>query len=96
MLESEFQRKVRKRILAQFPDAIVFKTDERQIQGFPDLLFLIGSSWGCLEVKKSEKAARRPNQEYWVERLSYLSYAEFIYPENEEEIFDELDRIFGS
>lgn len=96
MLESEYQRKIKKKIQIMFPYAVIFKTDEQQIQGFPDLLILNGPRWAALEVKRSETAPRRPNQEYWVDRLDYLSFSSFIYPENEKEVLYELERALGS
>lgn len=96
MLESNFQKKVKEIFYEHFPHGIMLKMDPSQNQGFPDLLFLVNGRWGALEVKRSEKAPRRPNQEFWVETLNGLSYASFIYPENMEEVFDELDREFGS
>lgn len=96
MLESQYQKNIKRKIKVLFPNAIVLKTDEQQIQGFPDLLILEGSKWAALEVKKSESSPRRPNQEYWVEQLDFLSFASFIYPENEEEVLYDLGRAFGS
>lgn len=96
MLESNFQKKVKEKFYEHFPNGIMLKMDPSQNQGFPDLLFLVNERWGALEVKRSEKASRRPNQEFWVETLNDISYASFIYPENMEEVFDELDREFGS
>lgn len=91
--ESAFQASIIKELEAQYPGAVVLKTDPSYIQGFPDLLFLQNDFWAALEVKKTKIQARRPNQPYWVDRLDQMSFARFIYPSNMIRIFDELDDI---
>ena len=61
--ESEFQRNVKNRLRQQFEGCIVLKNDPTQQQGIPDLLVLYRDKWAALEVKKSSKAAHRPNQD---------------------------------
>ena len=92
--ESEFQKKVIDRLETQFPGCIVMKNDPTYIQGIPDLVVLHKDKWASLEVKKDEKAKHRPNQDYYVKKMKDMSYSSFIYPENEEEVFDELERAF--
>ena len=94
MKESDFQHNVIKDIKERFPGSIVMKTDPSYIQGLPDLLVLYGQKWASLEVKKSAKAAHRPNQDYYVESMNDMSYSAFIYPENREEIMNELSNYF--
>lgn len=90
MLERDFQKNLKKEIKKMFPNCIIFKTDANQIQGFPDLLILNGNKWAALENKRSADASKRPNQEYWVERLNKMSFARFIYPGNKEEVLNAL------
>lgn len=90
MLERDFQRKLKKEIKKMFPNCVIFKTDANQIQGFPDLLILNGNKWAALENKRSKDASKRPNQEYWVDRLNRMSFASFIYPGNMKEVLREL------
>lgn len=90
MLEGAYQFELKKKIQRVLPDAVIIKTDD--IQGFPDLLILYNYKWAALEVKRSKDAPHRPNQDYWVRRLDDMSFAAFIYPENEGEILDELEQ----
>lgn len=88
--EAKFQRHLIKEIKRVLPDAIVLKNDAGYIQGIPDLLVLNGPNWAALEVKKSENASHRPNQDYYVHRMKGMSHAWFVFPENEKEILNEL------
>lgn len=94
MLESKFQANLIKKIKNRFEGAIVLKNDSSYIQGIPDLLILWHERWAALECKKSETASRRPNQEYYVSLMNDMSFAAFIYPENEEDILDAIQRSF--
>lgn len=93
-LERDFQPTVIKELYQMFPDCIIIKTDPSYIQGFPDLLVLYHSKWAALECKKDRYAPHQPNQDQYIRILDQLSYAAFIYPENKEEIFDELQYAF--
>lgn len=94
MLESEFQAKLIKDLKKAFPGCMVLKNDSAYISGIPDLLVLFNDRWAALEVKISEDAPFQPNQPYYVEKMALMSYAAFIFPENQEEIFDELQFTF--
>ena len=94
MLESKFQAYLVKKIEDRYVGSIVMKMDANQTQGWPDLLILFNTRWATLEVKASEKAKHRPNQDYYVAKFNTLTYSSFIYPENEEQVFEDLDRFF--
>lgn len=94
MLESQFQSKLIKKLKKIFPGCLVMKTDSTYIQGLPDLLILFNDRWAVLECKKSGTASHRPNQDYYVDRMNEMSFARFIYPENEEEILHDLQQAF--
>lgn len=92
--ESKFQSDLRKEIEDKFPGSFVLKNDPSHIQGFPDLTVLYKNKWACLECKKSAKESFQPNQEYYIHKLNELSFARVIYPENKEEVLDELQKAF--
>lgn len=93
-LESGFQDKLRDELKNLFPGCMIFKMD--QIQGIPDLLILYKDKWASLENKKSANAKRQPNQEYYVDKMNEMSFSRFIYPENKEEVLNELQQAFKS
>lgn len=92
--ENAYQRKLIQKIKRVFPEAMVLKNDPNYIQGIPDLIIMHGPRWAALEVKRSASSPSRPNQEYYVDAMQEMSYARFIYPENEREIFDDLKQLF--
>jgi len=94
MKESEFQGKLIKEIKQRFPGCIVLKNDSSYIQGIPDLLILYEENWAALECKRSSSAHRRPNQEYYVEKMDAMSFASFIFPENKEDVLDDMEHTF--
>ena len=90
MREGEYQTKLIKKLRKMFPDCIVLKNDSGYLQGIPDLVVFYQDRWAMLEVKTSSRAHIQPNQEHYVYILNEMSFAAFIYPENEEAILDEL------
>lgn len=96
MLESKFQSDLKKELKRMFPGCIITKMDSGDIQGIPDLLILYNDKWATLECKKSVEASKRPNQEYYVNKMNDMSFSRFIYPGNKEEVLDELQRTFKS
>ena len=78
------------------PNSIVMKNDSSYIQGIPDLLILNNNKWAALECKQKEDAKHQPNQEYYVNLMNEMSFAAFIFPENELEVLDALQRSLES
>lgn len=93
-LERDFQAALIRELKSRFVGCIVTKLDSGHIQGIPDLLVLWKDKWATLECKKSAKAGKRPNQEYYVNRMNSMSFSRFIYPENKEEVLHELEQAF--
>ena len=96
MIESNFQKSIKKELKERFPGCYVLKNDPTMVQGIPDLTVLYKDKWAMLEVKKNEKAPHRPNQDIHVKQLNDMSFAAFIFPENKESIFNDLERLFRS
>ena len=94
--ENEFQGNLIKELKIRFPGCIVLKNDPNNIQGVPDLTIFYGSKWATLECKRSSSEMHRPNQDYYVKRMNEMSFSSFIYPENKEEVLNELQSTFES
>lgn len=94
MLESKFQANLIKELKELFPGCIVMKNDSSYIQGIPDLLVLYNDKWASIEVKKNASASRRPNQEYYVNKMNDMSFSRFICPENKDDVLNDLINLF--
>lgn len=101
MLESEYQRQLIPRIINEFggPDECRVQINDPNMpgqQGIPDLTVYIKDRWALLEVKASEKSKLRPNQAWWVQKWSEITFCSFIYPENESEVLNALRKALDS
>lgn len=96
MRETQYQSQVIKKLRELFPGCVIHKNDPREIQGVPDLTIFYNDRWAMLEVKTSKDAPQQPNQDWHIDHLNGMSFAAFIYPENEQEVLDELQRSFRS
>lgn len=94
MLESKFQREVIQDLKALFPGSIIFKNESKQ--GLPDLTVLYKDRWALLECKADAKADHQPNQDYYVAKADEMSFSRFIFPENKQEVLNELQQAFGA
>ena len=93
-LESKFQKDLMDEIKKEFPGCLVMKNDSAYIQGIPDWTILYKNKWAVLEAKREANANKQPNQDYYVEKLDNMSYSRFVYPENKDEVINELHEIF--
>lgn len=93
-LESQFQKNLMDKIRAQYPGCVILKNDSGYIQGIPDWTILYKDKWAVLEAKRDAKAKKQPNQPYYVETLDKMSFSRFVYPENEEQVLNELRKVF--
>lgn len=94
--ESQFQKKLIAELKELFPGCVILKNDPNYIQGFPDLTILYKKHWAVLECKKSSNASHQPNQDIYVDGLNEMSYSSFVYPENKEQVINELQQAFGT
>lgn len=94
MKENKFQAHLIDELKERFPGCIVLKNDSSYIQGIPDLSVFYKNKWAMLECKKSDNEEHQPNQDYYIERANEMSFARFIYPENRQEVLDELQQAF--
>lgn len=94
--ESTFQSNLKESIMELFPGCEIKKLDTISDQGCPDLLILHKKHWAILECKKSKDAKHQPNQDYYVNKFNSMSYSNFVYPENKEEVLRDLQRTFQS
>ena len=94
MTENQYQAKLIKRLRQMFPGIEILKQDPTYQQGILDLILLYRDKWASLEVKRSADASVQPNQDHFVNRLNQMSFAAYIYPENEEEVLNALQQAF--
>lgn len=94
-LESKFQKEFMDKIRRQHPGCVILKNDSSYIQGFPDWTILYKNKWAVLEAKRSKNAAKQPNQEYYVDELNNMSFSRFVYPENSEEVLNDISKYFN-
>ena len=94
MLENKFKTDLIRKLEYTFPGCIVIHLDPNEIQGIPDLLILYKNKWAALEGKRDANAPARPNQPYYVDLLNHMSFASFIYPENEHWVIQRLREHF--
>jgi hypothetical protein len=94
--ENAYQAKLIRKLKRTFPGCEVLKNDPQYVQGILDLTLFWGPCWAMLEVKADANSAERPNQAYYVEQMNNMSFAAFIYPENEEEVLTALQEAFAS
>lgn len=92
--ESDFQRRLIRDIKQLLPGCVVLKNDANYIQGIPDLMVLYRDRWAALECKRCKSASHQPNQDDYVAQLNEMSFSRFVYPENKEEVLNDLQRSF--
>lgn len=97
-LESTFKARLRRELKELFPGCVILKNDAEGQQGIPDMLILYKNKWAMLEVKRQRPtpSSYEPNQEWWIDKLDRMSFAACIYPENKEDVLNDLQYAFRS
>ena len=85
-----YQTHVIERLKEVLPGCIILKNDPTYLQGIPDLSVFYGSKYAMLECKRAEREHHQPNQDYYVDLFSKMSFSTFIYPENEDYVIPAL------
>lgn len=94
--ESKFEATVCKKIKSWDSKIRVHKNDPNSTsQGQPDRIVLFDGKFAMLEFKASRNAIKQPNQEWWINYYNNGNgFAKFIYPENSEEVLNDLKNYF--
>jgi hypothetical protein len=95
-VESDFNKRLLKRLGIIFPGCIVLKTNANDLPGFPDRIILFENRWASFESKRSPIAGLRMNQDYYIDLLNGMSFARFVNPTTEELFIHELQAAFRS
>ena len=96
MRENVYQAQLIRKLRRKFKGCFILKNDSSYLQGVPDLLILYRNKWAMLEVKPSSVFVPQPNQTYYIDLLNHMSYASFIFPEIEEDVFRDLQYTFST
>ena len=93
--EGDFKSKLIQRIENEFPGCIVTKLETDYKEGLPDVLVLHKNKWATLEAKKDKSEVTKPRrnkmqQDYYVATMDKMSFSRYVYPENQEEVLNEL------
>lgn len=93
ILEKDFQKAFIRQIKIILPNSIAIKNDANYLQGFPDWTVIDGPRVYVFEAKAFKNANRQPNQEYYINTINNAGgFARFVYPENMQEVLDEIQR----
>lgn len=100
-VESRVQHTLIERLKETFPGCVVLKNDAGYKKNIPDLTVFYKDHYAMLEVKASKKAYlaslhddSRKNQEYWINKFGEWTFAAFVYPENMNDILEEMKEVF--
>lgn len=100
MKESNYQRKLMKK-LKLIDSSFFFVKEAKAIRGIADIIGCINGRFVALEVKKELAGAMRRTGRTVLQRKTIQDiqkaggYGAFVYPENEEEILNDLKEISG-
>lgn len=93
VLEKDFQAKVIKWLRSKGFKCFKQQMNATTRAGTPDLFIFKEGWWGWIEFKKSKNAAKRPGQQENIDWAQENSWGAFVWPENFEQIKDELENL---
>ena len=96
MTEAEFKKKFCARLKrAVHPMAILqYQQSATTLSGFPDTIVILEGITVFIEFKKSKTAKFRPGQKEWIQKLNDNGHFAWVcYPENADDILEEIKRI---
>lgn len=86
-----YKVKLKEKLEQMFPGClIVHNSPADSHNGIPDMTIFYNDRWAMLEAKAARDSKKQPNQDHWIEHYNRLSFASFIYPENEKEVLNAL------
>lgn len=90
--KASFQRKLKRSVK---PIAVLqYEQNAKTVKGFPDCIVVLEGVTVFLEYKRSKNAKFQPLQKEWNQRLNDAGHFSFIvYPENADEVLDEIKRL---
>lgn len=94
--EAVYQSKIIKKLETLFPGCHIVKNNPSETQGIPDILILFRTRWAALEFKRSNVAHKQVNQDFYVDKFNDMSFASFIWPENEEQVLSDLQQALSA
>lgn len=100
MQERDYQAYLIKKIRRDLLGSLILKNNAAYLQGVPDLTVFYGPRWGMLEVKIKEPRPGtddfEPNQEWYIQEFSTMSFCAVIFPKNEREVLRGLYKTLRS
>lgn len=77
------------------PVAILqYKQDSTTVKGFPDSQVILEGACVFIEFKASKRAKFQPLQKEWIQKLNDNCHFGYVcYPENQEEILEEIKKL---
>lgn len=96
MKEADFKKSFQNKLKrAVHPTAILqYKQDSTTVKGFPDTIVILEGITIFIEFKKSKTAKFQTLQKEWIKKLNDNGHFAFVcYPENADEVLEEIKRI---
>lgn len=94
MLESRLKADFKAEVKRRIPHVKMYEP-KTHTRAAPDLIILgTGAIWWAGEFKKDRDSDEQPNQDSTINYLNDIGYADFVYPDNAEEVLRGLERLF--